>query len=103
MVNPSDIWIISVQDKNEEEWLKIIDEDSDFIHEEIMTYRCQSQYILTKITDHSTNKIVFHYTPDYENIQTESNVFNGSEVLFVKSASNEEFPLHIKHPIMSQA
>lgn len=42
MVNPSDIWIISVQDKNEEEWLKIIDEDSDFIHEEIRIYRCQS-------------------------------------------------------------
>ncbi len=61
------------------------------------------QHILTKIADHSTKKIVFHYTPDYENIQTESHVFNGSEVLFVKSASDEDFPLHIKHPITSQA
>lgn len=59
--------------------------------------------ILSKITGGDTDKIVFHYTPDYKGIKTESNIFNGSDVLFVRSNVNNQFPLHIKHPLTSQA
>lgn len=42
MVNPCDIWYLSIQDENEEDWLRIMGEDSDFTQEEIRIYRCQS-------------------------------------------------------------
>ncbi|MDA1614203.1 hypothetical protein PDK26_23605 [Bacillus cereus] len=42
MVNPCDIWHLSIQHENEEDWLKIMEEDSDFTQEEIRIYRCQS-------------------------------------------------------------
>ncbi|ENQ3105238.1 Acetyltransferase (GNAT) domain-containing protein [Bacillus sp. 491mf] len=99
-VFPHDIYYLEPEDvivifKRELEQIHIFD---------IVSKRgLEIQHILTKIADHSTKKIVFHYTPDYENIQIESSIFNGSEVLFVKSASNEDFPIHIKHPITSQA
>lgn len=59
--------------------------------------------ILTKITDRNTNKVVFHYTPDYKGINTESNIFNGSDVLFVRTNGNNHFPIQVKHPLTSQA
>lgn len=59
--------------------------------------------ILKKISDFSTEKVIFHYTPDYKNIQIESKPFIGNEVLFVKTFKNNSFPLYIKHPLMSQA
>ncbi|WP_246092792.1 GNAT family N-acetyltransferase [Terrilactibacillus laevilacticus] len=59
--------------------------------------------ILTKITCEDTKKIVFHYTPDYKGIHTKSDIFNGSEVLFVRTNGYNHFPLQIKHPLTSQA
>lgn len=59
--------------------------------------------ILSKIIDRDTNKIVLHYTPDYKGINTVRNIFNGSDVLFVRANINNQFPLHIKHPLTSQA
>ena len=59
--------------------------------------------ILSKITNGDTTKIVFHYTPDYKGINTESNIFNGSDVLFVRANGNNRFPIQIKHPLTSQA
>lgn len=59
--------------------------------------------VLSKITDRDTNKIVFHYTPDYKGIFTVRNIFNGSDVLFVRSNFDNQFPLHIKHPLTSQS
>ncbi|QSX23932.1 GNAT family N-acetyltransferase [Priestia megaterium] len=59
--------------------------------------------ILKKISDFSTEKVIFHYTPAYRNIQIESKPFIGNEVLFVKTFRNNSFPLYIKHPLMSQA
>ncbi|MBS4199238.1 GNAT family N-acetyltransferase [Bacillus sp. FJAT-49732] len=61
------------------------------------------QQVLRKITDDSIRKIVFHYTPDYPNIQVERKKYSGSDVLFVKSTSQHRFPLQIKHPLTSQA
>jgi len=59
--------------------------------------------ILKKISDFSTEKIIFHYTPAYRDIQIESKLFTGNEILFVKTFRNNNFPLYIKHPLMSQA
>ncbi|MDD9781539.1 GNAT family N-acetyltransferase [Priestia megaterium] len=59
--------------------------------------------ILTKISDLSTEKVIFHYTPAYKNLQIESKPFIGYEVLFVKPFRNSSFPPNIKHPLMSQA
>ncbi|WP_053361478.1 GNAT family N-acetyltransferase [Bacillus sp. FJAT-27251] len=59
--------------------------------------------ILSKITDEEVNKIVFHYTPDYLGINTESEIFNGSEVLFVRENGTTLFPLQMKHPLTAQA
>ncbi|PFN96124.1 GNAT family N-acetyltransferase [Bacillus sp. AFS076308] len=61
------------------------------------------QDIFSKITDRETIKIVFHYTPDYEGIKTEGNVFRGTEVLFVRAISSNRFPIQIKHPLTAQA
>ena len=59
--------------------------------------------ILEKISDFSTEKIIFHYTPPYRDIQIESKLFTGNEILFVKTFRGNSFPLYIKHPLMSQA
>ncbi|WP_088106014.1 GNAT family N-acetyltransferase [Halalkalibacter urbisdiaboli] len=59
--------------------------------------------ILSKIADGGTNKIVYHFTPDYEGMKTVSNVFNGTDVLFVKASGNNHFPRQFKHPLTSQA
>jgi len=60
------------------------------------------QQVLHEISDIATRKIIFHYTPDYPNIQVERKKYSGSEVLFVKS-KHHHFPSRIKHPITSQA
>jgi predicted N-acetyltransferase YhbS len=59
--------------------------------------------ILAKITNSHINKIVFHYTPDYKGLGIQSDIFNGDDVLFVKTKGNNQFPLKIKHPLTSQA
>lgn len=59
--------------------------------------------ILYKIADSSIQKVIFHYTPDYSGIHLHNKVFDGSEILFVKSSEGNEFPLDFRHPIMSQA
>lgn len=59
--------------------------------------------VFSKIADEGVNKIVFHYTPDYKNLNTESTIFNGSEGLFVRENGTNHFPLQIKHPLLAQA
>ena len=59
--------------------------------------------ILSKICDSKTNKVIFHYTPDYKGIKTQRNFSHGDNVLFVKNSGNNEFFVKGKHPITSQA
>ncbi len=59
--------------------------------------------ILSKITNSDINKIAFHYTPNYKGIDTQSDIFDGDDVLFVKSSGSNHFPLQVKLPITSQA
>ncbi|GIO87046.1 GNAT family acetyltransferase [Paenibacillus faecis] len=57
--------------------------------------------ILTKIADRDTEKITFHFTPDYKGIDIESNTFHGG--LFVRTNGENLYPVHVKHPITSIA
>jgi predicted N-acetyltransferase YhbS len=59
--------------------------------------------ILTKIADIHTNKIIFHYTPDYKGVHIDSKMFKGEEVLFVKTNGKVDVPIRVKHPLTSQA
>lgn len=57
--------------------------------------------ILSMISNQNTNQIVFHYTPDYRDINTQEDILNGDDVLFVKTNGNNEFSSQTKHPISS--
>lgn len=57
--------------------------------------------ILTRLADHDTEKIVFHYTPDYEGITATSIPYDSG--LFVRTNGVPLFPANLKHPITSIA
>ena len=59
--------------------------------------------ILVEISGEGTKKIVFHYTPDHEGFEFESNPIKGGGTLFVKTNGNNYFPKHVKHPVTSEA
>lgn len=59
--------------------------------------------ILSQIAGPETEEILFHYTPDYRDFPTQKEVYQGDEVLFVKTAGNTVLPAHFKHPLTSQA
>jgi predicted N-acetyltransferase YhbS len=59
--------------------------------------------ILSKISNQNTKKVVFHFTPDYRDINTLGDIFNGDDVLFVKTSGNNELPSQVKYPLTSQA
>lgn len=59
--------------------------------------------ILNDISCVGTNKIVFHYTPDYEGLLFERNPLKSSGILFVKTTGPNYFPKQVKHPITSEA
>jgi predicted N-acetyltransferase YhbS len=61
------------------------------------------QEILSKLTTKDCKNIVFHFTPDYEGIHLQKDIFIGDEVLFVKTNGSSQFPAYVKHPITSQA
>ncbi|PLR80164.1 GNAT family N-acetyltransferase [Bacillus canaveralius] len=57
--------------------------------------------ILSAISGNSTDTIVFHYTPDDQRHELEKKRINDG--LFVRTNGGQPFPLHIKHPVTSQA
>lgn len=59
--------------------------------------------ILNDISCVGTNKIVFHYTPDYEGLFFERNLIKSGGTLFVKMNGSNYFPKQFKHPITSEA
>lgn len=59
--------------------------------------------ILSTIADEDTNKVVFHYTPDYDGVYAEKTIYHGDDVLFVREHGTNHFPLQVKHPLTSQA
>ncbi|MCR2822840.1 GNAT family N-acetyltransferase [Lederbergia panacisoli] len=98
-VFPNDIYFIE-----KENVIVLFKKEHDHIHifDIVSKNEIDIQQILCEISDDATRKIIFHYTPDYPNIQIGRKKYSGSEVLFVKS-NNDSFPRHIKHPITSQA
>ncbi|MEI5909311.1 GNAT family N-acetyltransferase [Bacillus spongiae] len=63
----------------------------------------QIHKIINKITNGSDLNIVFHYTPNFNEINTKCDNFAGDDVLFVKPSHNNQFPSSIKHPLTSKA
>lgn len=59
--------------------------------------------ILSQIARDDTNKIVFHYTPCYQDIGIQSEIYQGDDVLFVKLSGSNKYPAQVKHPITSKA
>ncbi|GAB1786179.1 GNAT family N-acetyltransferase [Priestia megaterium] len=99
-VFPQDIYYLS-----EEDVIVIFKQEQKTLHlyDIVSKKEIEIETILMKISDFSTEKVIFHYTPAYKNIQIESTPFIGNEVLFVKAFKNNSFPLNVKHPLMSQA
>ncbi|MEH7885606.1 GNAT family N-acetyltransferase [Bacillus sp. JJ1609] len=62
-----------------------------------------TERILAAIADGVTNKIVFHYTPDYEEQEYSLSPFKRDGALFVKTNGGLSFPPHAKHPVTSEA
>lgn len=59
--------------------------------------------ILSKIADRDTKKIFFHFTPDYPEIFTKTELYHGSDVWFIRRNDHAPLPLNMKHPLTSQA
>ncbi|MED2009017.1 GNAT family N-acetyltransferase [Brevibacillus borstelensis] len=57
--------------------------------------------ILTKIAGSDTEKVTFHFTPDYEGIEVKSEIYDGG--LFVRANEGNIYPPYVKHPITSIA
>jgi predicted N-acetyltransferase YhbS len=89
----------------EEEAIVIFTQEDDRldIYDIVSKKAVNIENILSRISTTDTKRIVFHYTPDYEGFNTQNAIFNGDEVLFVKTSGSNEFPIQVKHPITSQA
>ncbi|MBT2681288.1 GNAT family N-acetyltransferase [Bacillus sp. ISL-35] len=48
-------------------------------------------------------EVVFHYTPDYKDLDFRSLPFKREGALFVKNGIGREFPRFVKHPLTSEA
>jgi hypothetical protein len=57
--------------------------------------------ILTTIADKDTEKITFHFTPDYEGIELKGEINNDG--LFVRATGDNVYPVKVKHPVTSIA
>lgn len=59
--------------------------------------------ILAAIADGVTNEIVFHYTPDYEDLEYSLRPYKRDGALFVRINGSRSFPRNVKHPVTSEA
>ncbi|MDZ5470448.1 GNAT family N-acetyltransferase [Bacillus sp. 31A1R] len=59
--------------------------------------------VLKRIVNEETRRVVFHYTPDKENINLKREQVVDGDVLFVKTKDGISFPEFFKHPITAQA
>ncbi|MBM6618742.1 GNAT family N-acetyltransferase [Bacillus suaedaesalsae] len=79
-------------------------EDSELhIFDLISHQKVNIETILSELSTSETEKVVFHYTPDYENVMLEKTLYIGSEQLFVKLENGTVLPQDLKHPLTSQA
>jgi predicted N-acetyltransferase YhbS len=59
------------------------------------------QNIFTTIGGKDTEKITFHFTPDYKGIDFKSEIINDG--LFVRATGDNVYPAKVKHPVTSIA
>lgn len=78
-------------------------EDQLHIFDIVSTQEFNFNNVLRSISSEHTRKIIFHYTPDYEDFTYEKKAFYDETVLFVKCNDEISLPNYIKHPITSQA
>lgn len=72
----------------------IISEDMDQV---------KSDHIINKFADEKTEKVIFHFTPEFKGLTYQKEANTGSNPLFVRNQKNIGFPEFFKHPITSQA
>lgn len=63
--------------------------------------RFSIQNVISAILEPSDEKVMFHFTPDFKELQAKSIGYDGN--LFVKERKVSSYPLHVKHPITSIA
>ncbi|KIL51928.1 GNAT family N-acetyltransferase [Jeotgalibacillus soli] len=59
--------------------------------------------IIDKMALKETDKVIFYFTPAIKDSQLKSELFHGSEVLFVRTYEDHKLPAQFKHPLTSQA
>lgn len=87
----------------EEEVIAIYKQEGDCLHlyDWLGKQKISVQALLRKLAGPETKKIVFHFTPDEEGIETESASLNTR--LLVKTNGEIPYPVHVKHPMTSIA
>jgi len=87
----------------EEDVIAICKQEGDCLH--LYDYLSRNEMgiepVLRKVAGSETEKIVFHFTPDDEGLQTESASLDTG--LFVKVNGENRYPAHVKHPMTSIA
>ncbi|SFA71006.1 MULTISPECIES: GNAT family N-acetyltransferase [unclassified Bacillus (in: firmicutes)] len=85
------------------EAIVICKQDGDQLHvfDIISSKNIEIESILKEICSSNINEIIFYFTPYIQDV--EMNVFEGSEIMFVKKAEGLELPVLFKHPLTSQA
>ncbi|WP_413301798.1 GNAT family N-acetyltransferase [Bacillus sp. 1P10SD] len=89
----------------DEKVLVIFQKEDDTIHlyDIVSTEEVDIQLILNKITSPEIRKIVFHFHLDNQAFLLTNEIYQSSNVLFVKNLTNVTLPEKFKHPITSQA
>jgi GNAT superfamily N-acetyltransferase len=81
---------------------KIFEEENELhIYDIISQKEFDLLKIVKSISVKSTKKIYYHFTVD--DVHTDTETFNGSEVLFIRCEKEMNLPKKFKHPLTSQA
>lgn len=59
--------------------------------------------VILQLAQEGTTEVVFHFTPDNLETACQKTIYQGNEVLFVKSKGDSSFPEFSKHPLTAQA
>ncbi|MGG3561849.1 GNAT family N-acetyltransferase [Neobacillus rhizosphaerae] len=89
----------------DEKVLVIFQKEDDTIHlyDIVFTEEVDIQLIINQIASPESRKIVFHFHLDNQESLLTNEIYQSSNVLFVKNLTNVILPEKFKHPITSQA
>lgn len=80
-----------------------IQNDDIHLYDLISKEKIRFEKIIDYLATNNAQKVVFHYTPDYEGFEFEIKLFHDETVLFVKKKNDVVLPTQFKHPITAQA